>query len=347
MRFGLIGAGTVGQIRKAAVDAMPDCTLSAVFDANTAAARQVASGVRVFESAESMFASDVCEAVIVSTPPASHEALAVAALESGKHVMVEKPMSNSLEACGRMLETSRRTGKVLTVGFNHRYFDAVKDVRDAVRSGAIGRLSYVRGFTGHTGLSEFKASWMYDKDAMGGGALMDNGIHMIDLVRHLIGEVDSVYGVAKTDIWNLDRSEDNAFALLRGRDGVVGSLNASWSEWRGYRFYLEAYGDKGMARAYYAPMTSTVVTMDRPGGKPRVKRNFYLSTALREKFRGWQSTAVRTFLGEFADFVELTKGRQGSGVIAGAIDGYRSIEIANAVYRSSETGQPVTLAETV
>ncbi len=78
-----------------------------------------------------------------------------------------------------------------------------------------------------------------------------------------------------------------------------------------------------------------------------MKRNFYLSTALWEKFRGWQSTVLRTFLQEFADFVELTKGRQGSGVIARAIDGYRSIEIANAVYRSSETGQPVTLAETI
>ena len=78
-----------------------------------------------------------------------------------------------------------------------------------------------------------------------------------------------------------------------------------------------------------------------------MKRNFVPSPSLREKFRGGQATAGRTVLGEFADFVELPKGRQGSGVIAGAIDGYRSIEIANAVYRSSETGQPVTLAETV
>ncbi len=246
-----------------------------------------------------------------------------------------------------MLEAARRAGLVLTVGFNQRYFDAVKVLRDAVRSGAIGRLSYVRGFAGHTGLSEFGAPWMHDKDVMGGGALMDNGIHMLDLVRHIMGEVESVYGVIKDDIWNLDRSEDNAFALLRGRDGVVGSLNVSWSEWKGYQTYIEAYGDKGMARAYYAPMTSTVITMDRPGGIPRVKRDFYVSAIVREKLRGWQSTAVRTFLQEFTDFIELTKNREGGGVIAQGIDGYRSIEIANAVYRASETGQPVTLSPTV
>jgi predicted dehydrogenase len=347
MRFGLIGVGAVGRIRGTALAALPGSTLSAVHDLNLAAARELAGGAQVFESAESLFASDVCEAVVISTPPNTHESLAIAALESGKHVLVEKPMANTLDGCRRMLEASRRTGLVLTVGFNQRYFDAVKDLRGAVRSGAIGRLSYVRGFAGHTGLSEFGAPWMYDKDVMGGGALMDNGIHVLDLVHHIMGEVESVYGVVKDDIWNLDRSEDNAFAILRGRDGVIGSLNASWSEWKGYQTYIEAYGDKGMARAYYAPMTSTVITMDRPGGAPRVKRDFYVSAIIREKLRGWQSTAVRTFLQEFTDFIELTKNREGGGVIAQATDGYRSIEIANAVYRASETGQTVALAPRV
>ena len=347
MRFGLIGVGAVGRIRRMALAVLPGSTLSAVHDLNMAAAKEFAGGAHVFDSAESLFASDACDAVIISTPPNSHERLAIGALENGKHVLVEKPMANSLESCQRMLEASRRAGLVLTVGFNQRYFDAVKVLRDAVRSGAIGRLSYVRGFAGHTGLSEFGAPWMYDKDVMGGGALMDNGIHMLDLVRHIMGEVESVYGVIKNDIWNLDRSEDNAFALLRGRDGVVGSLNASWSEWKGYQTYIEAYGDKGMARASYAPMTSTVITMERPGGIPRVKRDFYVSAIVREKLRGWQSTAVRTFLQEFTDFIELTKNREGGGVIAQGIDGYRSIEIANAIYRASETGQPVTLSPTV
>ena len=192
MRFGLIGVGAVGQIRKTAIETMAGCSLDAVFDSNLAAARAAGSGARVFETADALFGSDACEAVIISTPPNTHEALAVAALDSGKHVLVEKPMANSLDACRRMIEASRRAGKVLTVGFNQRYFDAVKVLRACVRSGAIGKLSHVRGYAGHTGLSEFKAPWMYDKDVMGGGALMDNGIHMLDLVRHIMGEVESV-----------------------------------------------------------------------------------------------------------------------------------------------------------
>ncbi len=347
MRFGLIGLGSVGRLRKAALAALPDSALSAVYDSNKEVAEALAEGARVFDSAEAMFASELCEAVVISTPPDTHELFAVAALESGKHVLVEKPMANSLEACRRMLAAARRSGRVLTVGFNHRYFSAIKDLREAVRSGEIGRLSYVRGFTGHTGLSEFKSPWMYDKDVMGGGALMDNGIHMLDLVHHIMGEVASVYGVVKSDIWNLDRSEDNAFALLRGPDGLVGSLHASWSEWKGYHFYLEAYGDRGMARAYYAPMNSRVISLDKPGGKARVRRRFYLSTALREKFRGWQTTVVDTFVEEFADFIALTEDRQGSGAIATGVDGCRSIEIANAIYQASRSGQSVNLAAPV
>jgi len=347
MRFGLIGLGSVRRIRKDALAALPGSALSAVHDSDRAVADAFADGVKIFETAEAMFASGLCEAVIVSTPPDTHEPLAVAALQSGKHVIVEKPMANSLESCRRMIAAARRAGRVLTVGFNHRYFSAIKDLREAVQSSAIGRLSYVRGFAGHTGLSEFKAPWMYDKDVMGGGALMDNGIHMVDLMHHIMGEVESVSGVVKGDIWNFDRSEDNAFALLRDRDGLVGSLHASWSEWKGYHFYLEAYGDRGMARAYYAPMRSRVISLDKPGGKARVRRRRYLGAELREKIRGWQSTAVDTFVEEISDFIALVEDSTGSGAIATAIDGYRAIEIANAVYRSSESGQTVNLVSPV
>ena len=327
--------------------AAPGSALSAVHDRDRAVAESFADGATIFETAEALFASDLCEAVVLSTPPDTHEPLAVAALQSGKHVIVEKPMANSPGACRRMIAVAESVGRVLTVGFNQRYFSAIKDVRQAVRSGAIGRLSYVRGFAGHTGLSEFKAPWMYDKGVMGGGALMDNGIHMVDLMRHIMGEIESVSGVAKGDIWNLDRSEDNAFALLHGRDGLVGSLQASWSEWKGYHFYLEAYGDRGMAGAYYAPMRSRVISLDKPGGKARVRRRFYLGAEVREKIRGWQSTAVDTFVEEFADFIALTEDRAGSGSIATAIDGHRATEIANAVYQSSESGQTVNLAASV
>ena len=89
-----------------------------------------------------------------------------------------------------------------------------------------------------------------------------------------------------------------------------------------------------MARAYYAPMMSTVITMDKPGGRATTKRNFYIKSIFREKFKGWQSTVVQTFIDELHDFISLTEGGN-PGFIATANDGYRSISIPNAVYRSS------------
>ena len=335
MRFGLIGLGGIGQVRRAALGRTPGCSLTAVFDQDPERLRGHAANVTAFPTADAMLASDSCDAVIISTPPDSHDALAIAAMGSGKHVLVEKPMASSAAACRRMVETSRRTGQTLAVGFNHRYFAAIKAVRQAITSGAIGTLSHVRAYAGHVGLAEFKAPWMYTRDVMGGGTLMDNGIHVLDLTCHLMGGVDHACGATSSHVWKLD-VEDNAFAVLTNSKGVVGFLHSSWSEWKGYRFFVEAYGDRGMARAYYAPMSSTLITMERPGGAPRVQRNFYPAAILREKLFGWQSTVIRAFVEEFQDFVALAQGRKQGTVIARGEDGVRIAEIVEAVYRGSQ-----------
>jgi predicted dehydrogenase len=332
MRFGLIGLGSIGQVRRTALARTPGCSLTAIFDRDLERVRtSTGAGVAPFSSAEAMFSSDACDAVIISTPPDWHEPLAVAAMEGGKHVLVEKPMANSVAACKRMVETSRRTDRALAVGFNHRYFPAVRNVREAIRSGALGTLSHVRAYAGHVGLAEFKSPWMYARAVMGGGTLMDNGIHVLDLTSHLMGGIDHVCGTASSRIWKLD-VEDNAFAVLSNDKGVVGFLHSSWSEWKGYHFYVEAYGDHGMARAYYAPMSSTLITMDRPGGARRVRRNFYPAAIFREKLLGWQSTVIRAFVDELQDFVALAEGRAEDAIIARGEDGLRIAEIVEAVY---------------
>lgn len=343
MKFAIIGAGAIAHLRKAAIEALHGSALAGVFDTVRDRAASLAGPARVYASLEDVLSDGAVDTVIVCTPPNTHEDIAVAAIRAGKHVIVEKPMAPTLEACRRMIAAARDAGRVLTVGFNHRYFPAIKELRASIASGRLGELSHVRGYTGHTGLSEFKAEWMYAKDVMGGGALLDNGIHMIDLVHHLMGPVKDVCGRIQDKTWQLDRVEDNGMALLGGMDGTIGSVAASWTEWKGYHFYVEAYGTRGMARAYYAPMHFMEVTMDRPGGARRKRRNFYLPTIFAEKFRGWQSTAVQTLMEEMTDFITLTQGRAPAGPIASAVDGFRSIEIAQAVYRSAETGSRVAL----
>lgn len=342
MRFGLIGAGAIGQLRAGALQQSDVCELVAVADLDEARALAAAPTARYFADAAALIASKDVEAVIISTPPLSHEQLAVAAASAGKHVLVEKPMAADPEACERMVAAARAAGTTLTVGYNHRYFEAVKLLRDVVRSGEIGTLSHVRAYTGHSGLAEFKAEWMYDKKVMGGGALMDNGTHLIDLVRYIIGDPDEVVGLATKNVWKLG-VEDEGLALLRTPEGVTASIEASWHEWRGYRFHIEAYGDRGMVRVYYAPMMATVIRLDRPGGTRSVQRYFYLRSILREKLRGWQSTVIRTFVEELADFVATTTGNPHSGRLALGTDGLRAVQIAHATYRSEAARECVRL----
>jgi predicted dehydrogenase len=320
-----------------------DVHLAGIFDVDSARARAVAPGATCYASAEALIAAPGLDAVVISTPPPLHEKLTLAALAAGKHVLVEKPMAASVEACRRMVDAAQTANRVLAVGFNHRYFKATKLVRDAVRSGALGRLSHVRAYAGHVGLAEFKAPWMYDRDIMGGGALMDNGIHVLDLVRYVMGDIDQAFGYESTAVWRL-KAEDNVLAVLRSTEGAVASLQASWTEWKGYQFYIEAYGDRGMARAYYAPMSATLITMSAPGEPRRVKKHFYLGDIIREKAKGWQSTVIAAFCEEFSDFAALARGAAGSGRIATGLDGLRATEVAHAVYESGRRGQAVTLS---
>lgn len=343
MRVGLIGLGAIGAIRATALSRHSTCALSGVFDADPDRCKQVAPTARAYESLDQMLEAPDLDAVVISTPPDTHEKFAVEAMTRGKHVLIEKPLAPTVAAAAHIVRTSRSTGTVATTGYNHRYFPAAKLVRDIVKQGRIGKLSHVRGYTGHAGLEEFKAAWMYDAKMMGGGALMDNGTHMVDLVRYIMGDADEVLAMTSNRVWGVAGVEDYALVALRSSEGVIGTIEASWEEWRGYRFHLDAYGDKGMARLYYAPMSAMLVLQDHPGAKRRTIRYPYLRNIFTEKLRGWQSTVLRTFDEEFSDFAALAAGQPTSGRIGTVEDGFRAIEIAHASYECSRSGSAVRL----
>ena len=126
MRFGLIGAGGIGKIRAEAIAKSPVCELVAVSDLDETRARTAAPGAKYYADANDVIAAQEVDAIIISTPPPLHEPLAIAAAKAGKHVLVEKPMAATPEACERMIAAALAAGTLLTVGYNHRYFEALK-----------------------------------------------------------------------------------------------------------------------------------------------------------------------------------------------------------------------------
>jgi predicted dehydrogenase len=281
--------------------------------------------------------------VVVSSPVQYHEEAVLKAFAAGMHVLCEKPLSNTVASCRRMVEAGRKAGRILATGFNHRYYPSMKFLKQAVDEGRIGRLDHVRVFGGHDGLHNFRADWQYKAPESGGGAMMDVGIHMTDLARYVLGDVSEVYGIATNRVWEVPGSEDNAMAIFRSPSGVSAVYQATWTEWKGYGFFVEAYGDRGMVRGFYAPMRNVLITQEKAGGPRRKETKYYPEIMVREKLRSWTSTALLSFQDELADFLRMVEGERTA--LADGVAGFRAVEIANAVYESNSSGGPVKLSE--
>lgn len=320
MRFGLIGCGEVGQLRAKAIARVADAALAVTADIKNPAD---------LRDPHELLRRDDLDAVIVSTPAETHEELTLAALEAGKPVMCEKPLAPTPAAARRMVDAAQERGLRLATGFNQRHFPNVAWVKDCLEAGKIGPITHLRAYAGHRGLPEFRSESERDPQKIGGGALMDNGIHLIDHVRFLGGEFDSVEGLASSSTWKLGRAEDNGVALLRAADGRWALLHASWTEWSGYRFWIDVYGERGKARVWYGPLYAELIELDAPGGASRRRRRFFWRANLREKLGDWRSTVLDSLVAELDDF----QADEGAVVrSASGRDGLRAVEIAHAVY---------------
>jgi predicted dehydrogenase len=344
MRFGLIGCGTVGEARAQALRKTPGATLTIVADAVTERAEVLARqhGCTVVPSVVELAHHSQVDAVIVATPPHLHVEHGLAALMAGKHMLVEKPLASSVAGAKDLVDAARARRLTLATGFNYRYYPAVRQARALIDRGGIGQLDHIRSFAGHPGGHEFTHPWVHDIHVMGGGTLMDNGIHIVDLTRYFLGDVADVVGYRTNRVWEFEGCEDNGFALLRNADGNVATLHATWTEWRGYRFRVEIYGMEGCVIVNYPPMLTQWFRRRKAGPGPA--RRFYLFPLfqLKERLLSPRYTLVQSFVLELTDFMR----RVGGATVpaANGVDGLRAVQIADAVYRSaSQSGEVVRL----
>lgn len=339
--IGLIGAGVVGQLRARVVAQSARARLLGVADPDQPlAARAVGTSKEVARVVDyrALLDNPAVEAVIVATPAHLHRQMVVDALQAGKHVLCEKPLATTFTDCQELVQMADHLGLLLAVGFNHRYFPCIQFLKSALERGTLGQLLHLRALAGHRGLSEFRADWMYRQPMSGGGAMMDIGLHLTDLVGFLAGPIRQVYGSCSEQLWQLQGSEDSAVALLTTAAGLPVSYHATWGEWKGYRLILEAYGSEGLIRAFYAPMLNLQVLRK---GAPRWK--LYPWINLREKLWGWETTAQCAFAEEFEDFLGALQGNWGR--LADGRAGLQAVQVATAVYQSSRSGLPVSLEE--
>lgn len=344
VQFALVGCGAIGKFRADALSKTPGAKLVVTSDVDESRASALAgpAGARVEKDWRRTLVDDV-DAVIISTPPPQHLEMVLAALEAGKHVLCEKPLGRYPEECKLMVLAAQKAGRHLGTGFNYRFYPAIVSAKEFITAGHIGELDHIRSFAGHPGGKEFTHPWVHDVTIMGGGALVDNGIHILDLTQFFLGDVKEVKGYRTSHVWKFKGSEDNAWALLRNTDGKVATVQASWSEWRGYQFRIEIYGTLGCVKASYPPMLAQATWFDKPDGRKFRKFWTYPFFQVIERMKSYRYTVTQSFIAEFGAFMKAMRGEKVSA--ATGYEGMRAVEIAQAVYQGSENGHAIDLRE--
>lgn len=244
LKVGIAGFGVVGKRRKDCVDRHPHLHVVAVCDQTFDGEGSFSDGIRYFSDYRRLLTEDLDILIVCLTNEIAAE-VTVAGLESGLHVFCEKPPGRNVEDIVRVISRERQHPELkLMYGFNHRYHDSVQDALRILHSGELGRVINMRGMYGKAKLITFnQPDWRTKREIAGGGVLLDQGIHMVDLMRLFGGDFTEVHSFISNSHWGYD-VEDNAYALMRTADGVVGMLNSSATQWR-HRFHLDINLERG------------------------------------------------------------------------------------------------------
>lgn len=241
-RVGIIGYGKMGRIRGRAVAESGKGTVVAVYDP---VAVDVSPGTRLAVSPEAIIADPEVEAVFICTPNYLNEPLTIMALEAGKHVLCEKPPAFTAAGVENVRRAEECSGKALMYGFNHRHHESIQQMKRIVDAGEMGRILWMRGRYGKEVDEDFLKGWRAKKELAGGGIMLDQGIHMLDLFLHLGGGFDEVQAMVSNLYWKIDGIEDNVFLNLRNiQTGLCASMHSTMTQWR-YLFSLEVFLEGG------------------------------------------------------------------------------------------------------
>lgn len=330
----VVGCGQIGARRAETAARHPGSELRLAVDTNAEAAGELAAryGARVSSDWRAALKDDSIGIVVAATPNAFLRDIAVSALESGKHVLIEKPMGGNAADAAAIAAAAQRSGKTLKVGFNHRYHPALMKAHELFAAGAIGTLINIRARYGHGGRPGYEREWRANAELAGGGELTDQGVHLIDLIHWFAGLPKDVFAYAQTAVWPIAPLEDNAFALLRYDGGVVASFHTSWTQWKNL-FSFEVFGTDGFLSieglgGSYGPEHLTLSKRNPRGGAPAVE-----TFAFEDTDRSWEF--------EWQDFMRAIVDQ--NPYWGTPADGVAAMNVLSALYASIESGKPVTL----
>lgn len=240
LKFGIIGYGKMGIIRHEAVKKTSTGEVVAIHGFGP---DEVPEDLRT--DYKEILANPEIDAVFICSVNSMNKALTIEALEAGKHVFCEKPPAFNAAEVEEIRAVEAKTDRILMYGFNHRHHGAAVKMREVVDSGELGKILWMRGRYGKSVDENYLTTWRADPKLAGGGILIDQGIHMVDLFLHLAGEFDEIQSMVSSLYWNIPEIEDNVFAMFRNSEtGCVASLHSTMIQWR-HLFSLEVFMERG------------------------------------------------------------------------------------------------------
>lgn len=243
MNVGIIGCGIVGTKRALALG---DNKLVMAVDSDLSKAEKLANIIKTSNFSNKpndAILNDEIDMIIISTTNDHLAELTLSAVSNDKHVLVEKPAGRNADELIPIIQEAKKNKVCVKVGFNHRFHPALLKAKEFVKSNALGKLMYVRGRYGHGGRLGYEKEWRADPKKSGGGELIDQGVHLIDLSRWFLGDLDVINSYAHTYFWEMP-VDDNAFLMLKNPKDQVAWLHASCTEWKNM-FSFEIYGKRG------------------------------------------------------------------------------------------------------
>src|SRR3990167_2051354 len=328
IKIGIAGYGKMGKIREHAIRSSNRAELISIYD--VIPFDHPDKQIRKCHSYQELLESGV-DAIIASTYAKVSSEYVIRALNAGKHVFCEKPPAISAEEILQVIQAEKTSNKVLKYGFNHRYHYSVMEAKKLIDAGSLGKLLWMRGIYGKAGSIDFQKNWRNYKQYSGGGILLDQCIHMLDLFRYFTNdEFQCLSSCLTRSYWDIE-FEDNAFLTLRSMQNVVATLHSSANQWK-HKFLLEMTFEKGhinldgilSATRSYCPETLVVGEREFENisfamGKPKETITYF------ESDRSWSA--------ELEEFIKAIRGE--SSIINGtSYDAFEIMKLIDQAYSS-------------
>lgn len=324
MNVAIIGSGLQCNRRANALVQLDEDKLVLVVGANDDSVQETATrfGCHGTTNPDEVFDRQDIDVIIVATPPSSHYEYTEKALLSGKHVLLEKPMTKLISESEKLLDLSRESKTIVRCGFNHRFHPSLLTLKQELQAGRIGKPIFGRAIYGMVGRKNYENEWRDDPTQATGGQFVEQGSHLIDLFRWTIGEVSSIYCVTSKIVFPNHSLDDGGMAILTFENKVTASMHTTLGQWHN-RFSFEIFGEQGF------------LAVEGLGGSYGVET---LSIGTRDEVRPFQKELTefrgndKSWEAEWQEFRKATRGEP--SLIATVEDGLQAMKIAVAGYAS-------------